>query len=183
MNKTYNHFFTPWRMVFFSILFAIVLNLLSLWIARKLKEDYNLAQANPPVMETYDANLYYHYLKYFGSKEVRYKSDKTLYYDSKEKELEFYRTSLEDWEAALDELVVEISTKMSTEERKIFESSQKVWNDSILKLSEEGAASITDSKERTMRYMELQIDFVRARAYELLKNYKHIFDDGLIDNK
>ncbi len=178
MNKSVFRFFTPGRIILLSILFALVMNTTAGWIVQKLKEDYRIAQDRPGNTEVLDENRYYHYLKFFGSMDVRYKSGKSLRYESVSEELAFYQNSLGEWEKGLNALVSDITATMAEEEAIKFTNSQNLWSDSKEKLAQEASSFIRDSRDKEIGYAKSQIESVRTRAYELLKNYKHILESS-----
>lgn len=180
MGRSFNRIWSSGRIIAFAFLFAFFMHGISELVIMKLRSDYaKSGQMEWNAMQIVDdGDMYYQYLNLFGSMDVRYKSDKALHYDSKEAELAFYRNSFKSWQMALEDLVTEISSKMTAEEAGKFEASQKIWRESKEKTATEVSSSVKDTREKNMRFMESQIDSTKARAYELLKNYKHILENS-----
>lgn len=181
--KAVERFSLSGKILIISLLFALVMHIVSGWIVQKLKNDYDFAQKNLSEMQVLDENRYYHYLQLFGSMDIHYKNDKGLHLESADEELAFYRNSLDNWKASLEALVSDITDKMTKEEAGKFSTSQKLWSDSKEKLAQDASYSIKDSREKNIVYIQSQIESDRARAYELLKNYKHILENSFRDKK
>lgn len=150
--------------------------------AEKRKEESLSKEETYPISEEFlqEEKLYYEYLKSsLDETELRNSSIRKENRGSPNiKQLNIFSAELKDWERKLEIIYDEIMRSLDDQQAEVLAKQQQEWRLQRDILATEAAMKASGSKA-SLEYVKSQVESTRLRAYELLEEYRGIFEKSM----